>query len=389
MSRPKFRRSRVKCRLTRYNGAFSKMIPFCNEGDDYTVPWQSGGLSRCLVDIVGSLSSSGLLFILGLSGIVLRNKPQKRPWRPILLSKVFPFEIIVSIVFSLTFAVDLILSGVLRGGSIYGSLILVDCTSLCAWLFSTVLITGERWSVFYALPHGIPLVLFWILNALWLCVGVVSWHSKLWWWKLRTPQDIAHVAIFAVRCVLVLLLLAVGVLRPLFAKRRTYQLLLNADENPLSIQSQPREARSRSGDFVRKSEQGSTFANILRKCKLLLPYVWPKGHPLLQFQVLACFLILASGRVINLYVPIYYKVIVNALTPNSSQPVPQADTLLGVTVTPLGVTFPIGSIFIYVFLKFLQGGSVGSAGFSNNLRTFLWINVQQYTSRTMRVSMHN
>ena len=362
------------------------MIPFCNEGDDYTIPWQSDGLSRCLVDIVSSLSSSGLLFIFGLTCAVLGSKPKKQPLLPVLLSKVFLLEVAASVTFSLTFAIDLILSGVLSGGLIYGSLILVDCTSFCAWLFSVLLIISERWNVFHDFPHGISLVMFWILNALWLCADVVSWHSGLWWWKLKTPQDIAHLAVFAVRSVLIVLLLVIGVLRPLCTKRKQYHLLLSEDTNPLSIQSQPREDRSKSGDFVRKSSQGSTFANIFRKCKLLFPYVWPKGHPLLQLQVVICFLILAGGRVINLYVPIYYKIIVNALTPNSTQPSQLVDTMLGFTVTPLGVTFPMGSILIYVFLKFLQGGSVGSAGFSNNLRTFLWINVQQYTSRSMRVS---
>lgn len=34
-----------------------------------------------------------------------------------------------------------------------------------------------------------------------------------------------------------------------------------------------------------------------------------------------------------------------------------------------------------------QGGSVGSMGFSNNLRSFLWINVQQYTSRALQVDL--
>ena len=364
-----------------------KMMPFCNEGDDYTIPWQSDGLSRCLVDIVSSLSSSGLLFIFGLTCIVLGSKPKKQPLLPVLLSKVFLIEVTACVAFSLTFATDLILSGVLSGGSIYGSLILVDCTSFFAWLFSSLLIISERWYVFHGFPHGISLVLFWIMNALWLCVDIVSWHSELWWWKLKTPQDIAHLTLFAVRCVLIVVLLVVGVIRPLCTKRKQYHLLINEDTNPLSVQSQPREDRSKSGDFVRKSGQGSTFANILSKFKLLFPYVWPKGHPFLQLQVVICFLILASGRVINLYVPIYYKIIVNALTPNSTQPLQRVDTMLGFTVTPLGITFPLGSLFIYVFLKFLQGGSVGSAGFSNNLRTFLWINVQQYTSRSMRVSI--
>ena len=335
------------------------------------------------------------MLILGVSCVVLGSKPKKRPpslpWhQAILLSKIFLLEVAISILYSLTFVSDLILSGVLPGGSIYGSLILVDCISFFAWLFSVLLIVRERSNIFYAFPHGVTLVVFWILNALWLCMGVISWYSPLWWWRMRTAQDVAHLATFAVRSVLITALLLAGVLRPLCSKQSQYRLLLNTDgRSPLSIQSQSREDQSKAGSFVRKSSQGSTFSNILRKCRLLFPYIWPKGHPLLQLRVVICFLILAGGRVINLYVPIYYKNIVNALTPNSTQPVEHLDAVFGFTVGQSGVTFPLASIIIYVFLRFLQGGSVGSMGFCNNLRTFLWINVQQYTSRAMQVQVHN
>lgn len=77
------------------------------------------------------------------------------------------------------------------------------------------------------------------------------------------------------------------------------------------------------------------------------------GRPLLQLRVLACFVILVGGRIINVYVPIYYRNIVNALTPSympASNHTHQLDTSLGLS----GVTFPLASILIYVFLRFLQ-----------------------------------
>ena len=36
---------------------------------------------------------------------------------------------------------------------------------------------------------------------------------------------------------------------------------------------------------------------------------------------------------------------------------------------------------------FPQGGSVGSAGLINNMRSYLWIRVQQYTGRALRVNL--
>lgn len=365
-------------------------IPFCKTGDDYTIPWQSGGFSRCLVDIVGSLSSSYCLFIVGLSSIVFCGTQVKKPkhslpWHYFLRSPVLCIELVASAIYCVSFVVDFILNGVLAGGAINGSLVLVDTVSILAWGFSLLVIIRERMSIFYSLPHSFSLVVFWVMSALWLCCSVVSLHSPLWWWGTKTPLDIAQIAVFGVRSALLVLLILFGVLRPLCSKQSKYRLLFNADEvDPVSIQSEhQKHDRAKAGSFNRKSSEGSTFGNIFKKCKLLFPYIWPRGHPILQLRVAVCFLLLVSGRVINLYVPMYYKKIVNALTPNSS--VEQLDFMVGITLPETGITFPLVSIILYVFLKFLQGGSVGSTGFVNNLRSLLWINVQQYTSRAIQV----
>uniref|UniRef100_A0A672TBD1 ATP binding cassette subfamily B member 6 (LAN blood group) n=1 Tax=Sinocyclocheilus grahami TaxID=75366 RepID=A0A672TBD1_SINGR len=45
------------------------------------------------------------------------------------------------------------------------------------------------------------------------------------------------------------------------------------------------------------------------------------------------------------------------------------------------------TVCVYVLLKFLQGGGVGTSGFVSNLRSFLWTYVQQYTSRVVQVRL--
>nr|XP_009943607.1 PREDICTED: ATP-binding cassette sub-family B member 6, mitochondrial [Opisthocomus hoazin] len=45
------------------------------------------------------------------------------------------------------------------------------------------------------------------------------------------------------------------------------------------------------------------------------------------------------------------------------------------------------TVCIYVGLKFLQGGGAGSTGFVSNLRTFLWVWVQQFTNRQVQVQL--
>lgn len=59
--------------------------------------------------------------------------------------------------------------------------------------------------------------------------------------------------------------------------------------------------------------QGSTFKNVFKKLRTLAPFLWPKKDCVLQLRVLVCFLLLIAGRGINLYVPIYSKLIGKAI----------------------------------------------------------------------------
>merc|ERR1719376_1409177 len=63
------------------------------------------------------------------------------------------------------------------------------------------------------------------------------------------------------------------------------------------------------------------------------------------------------------------------------------DALAG-TDTPGNVpVFAWQLIAGFVGLKVLQGGGTGSQGLLNGLRTFLWIRVQQYTTREIQVGV--
>ncbi|XP_048449250.1 ATP-binding cassette sub-family B member 6-like [Rhincodon typus] len=45
------------------------------------------------------------------------------------------------------------------------------------------------------------------------------------------------------------------------------------------------------------------------------------------------------------------------------------------------------TVCIYVILKFLQGGGAGTSGFVSNMRSFIWIRVQQYTNRQVQTGL--
>ena len=368
------------------------MVLFCEPGDTDNVVWRGNGFSRCFVTIVGSLFSSGFLIVFGLSIIVLGGKPKAKPnghnkWRPLLHSKSFLVEVVACLLMAVIFAVKLILHGLLPGGSIYGYMIVTNVTSCVAWLFCLLMIYRERFNVLFTLHHSIPVVLFWLANIVWLCFDLASWSNKEWWWHLKNKVDITDLVLFCVQFCVLVILISVGILRPLLSRRRQYQLLVNIEvpEAPLPLDSQEDDHydSEMSGNFIRNQSHASAFTGFMQKAKVIFPYIWPKGHPMLQLRVIVCFLILAIGRVVNLYVPIYYKKIVNALTPKQNI-TDSLDLAYGMTVNNTGITFPLVSISIYIVLRFLQGGSIGNMGFTNNARSYLWIRVQQYTMRAMQ-----
>lgn len=49
------------------------------------------------------------------------------------------------------------------------------------------------------------------------------------------------------------------------------------------------------------------------------------------------------------------------------------------------ISFRLDYILLFVGSKFLQGGGTGGMGLLNNLRTFIYIRVQQYCTREVKV----
>lgn len=121
-------------------------------------------------------------------------------------------------------------------------------------------------------------------------------------------------------------------------------------------------------NFISFQENESTFRNAWKKLSTLAPFIWPKNDLKSQINVIICIVMLIAGRVINLFVPIYNKKIVDSLSGSES-------------------TFRWDWILIYVMFKFLQGGGTGSMGLLNNLRTYFWIRVNQYTTREIEVEL--
>jgi len=120
---------------------------------------------------------------------------------------------------------------------------------------------------------------------------------------------------------------------------------------------------------VEKDE--STWAGVWGKITRLIPYMWPARSSSLQLRVIFCVLLIVAVRVINVWVPIYHKIIVDALSEESIQ---------------VEKSWPWVEVLVWVALKALQGGGIGT-GVLGNLRTYLWIRVQQFTALEIQVGL--
>lgn len=77
---------------------------------------------------------------------------------------------------------------------------------------------------------------------------------------------------------------------------------------------------------------------------------------------------LALGRVVNVVVPLQYKLLVDALSQVPANPMPY---------------YAWGAVLTFCFLRFLQGG----VGVISSLQTLLWIPISQYNTRRVSVEM--
>uniref|UniRef100_A0A8V0ZQQ4 ATP-binding cassette sub-family B member 6 n=2 Tax=Gallus gallus TaxID=9031 RepID=A0A8V0ZQQ4_CHICK len=247
-------------------------------------------------------------------------------------------------------------------GRLYGYMVLYACLWAAAWGCAVALLQLEHTRVLAhdrTRGHGTVLLLFWALAFAAENLTLVCWRSPLWWWALQDTDQKVQFSLWLLRYVCTFTLFILGMKAP-GLPHKPYMLLVNEEERDVE-NSRP---------LLQDADRtGSTWKDFRRKLSLLVPYMWPKGNRLLQGLVLFCMTLMGLERAINVFVPIYYKNIVNELTE-------------GAPWHTLAWT-----VCIYVGLKLLQGGGAGSTGFVSNLRTFLWVWVQQFTNRQVQVQL--
>ncbi|XP_054628283.1 ATP-binding cassette sub-family B member 6 [Dunckerocampus dactyliophorus] len=277
-------------------------------------------------------------------------------------SRLYTLQQAISILLLVQFAGGMVWRAT-RGEEFPGYVVLYGCFCALAWAWAIALLRIERRRVLLmdrTRGHSTALLLIWAVAFAAENLAFISWFSPHWWWGLEDQQQQVQFALWLMRYVGTGLLFLVGLKAP-GLPRRPYMLLINEDERDVE-----QGAQSLLG---RPDQNQSTWQGFRKKVRLLLPYMWPRGSIWLQLLVLFCLGLLGIERAINVFVPIYYKNIVNELTDGSSW------HTLATTVC------------IYVMLKFMQGGGAGSSGFVSNMRSFLWIRVQQFTNRVVQVRL--
>lgn len=332
---------------------------FCENGTDWLPAWVDQGFNRCFYQSTSSL----IIFVVTLFGTIIQGclflkyailidrRRVKKTWG-------YGLQVFSTVVLALMTLVHMVLYDVyLRKGMLLGYQVMEAFLIIGACLLSLWLLALEKRSMLPSVPRpgqGLVLLIFWTLLFVRESLMFASWNNKTWWWHLTNEYDKTELGLFVLRYILVIILLVLGFIGP-SVQTSSYGLI--SDEE--SAQNQRNQ---------------STWNNVWAKLKIMLPYVWPSGQKFLQVIVFFCIILLGIGRAVNVFVPIYSKYIVNSLTYS------QNDT--GQTLK-----FRWDYILIFVGLTFLKGGGTGTTGLLNNLRSLLWIKVQQYTTRSIQIKL--
>lgn len=333
---------------------------YCEPGVSVQRAWTDGGFTPCFFFTLVPAVLGTLAVLLGALHYVCytRYGTNIEP-RFVPRSRLYKLQLALSVLLGLQALVWMIFR-VVWDTAVPGYVVLFGCLYALGWAWATALLRVERKRVLVmdrTRGHSAVLLLYWTAAFVAENLAFVSWESPRWWWGFEKPEQLVEFAFWLFRYICSGMLFFIGLKAP-GLPRKPYTLLINED---VEGGGQPL-----LGDAAQNQ---SAWRDFGRKVRLLLPYMWPSGNVFLQFLVLLCLGLLGTERVVNVFVPMYYRNIVNELT-------------VGSPWKTLATT-----VCIYVLLKFLQGGGAGSSGFISNARTFLWIRVQQYTSRVVQVRL--
>ncbi|XP_034936655.1 ATP-binding cassette sub-family B member 6, mitochondrial [Chelonus insularis] len=338
-------------------------MTFCPPNITFDDVWITHRISKCFLETVTVATVSSYLLVFGSLQLWMYWKYGTEVNRNILPhSKLYNLQKFLLYLVPLLSLTRIILQAtILDDKKVYGYMILTTCLTIIVYPYSVHILRVERHKLLPSVPprgHGIVLLGFWTIAFVGENAAFFNIRKDDWWFDLNTPSDQIEMSLFVLRYITNLMIFALGLRAPGINgnSEPNYRTLNDSNVNSRYYRRRP-------------DDNQSTWKNFWYKVKTLAPFLWPGGF-LLQLRVLFCFALLAAGRGINLYVPIYNKKIVDSLTDTTGNPDYRWDLIV-----------------IYVLFKFLQGGGTGSMGVLNNLRSFLWIRIQQFTTREVEVEL--
>ena len=360
---------------------------FCPENNSMSNPWISDGVSQCFIQTIAISSYLGFILIFGSFHIFLirrnnlstSNRPksiffQIQMWSMIL----FPILALLRFFLQMYYLYD---------KRIYGYMILTVIGIIISYIIALIMVFQERKyhteNSMYG-RYSIILIIFWILAFVSENLVFISFKSNQWWFKLTSKSDQIEFSFWIIRYVFTISILVLGLngVGMRNVQHRFGRIQLNDIEEELP-------------------STRSTWGNIVYKSKLVMDATWPRDSYILQLKILICVLILIMGRVLNLFMPITYKYVIDSLTPALNSSSSQYSNynnkpFFESYLRPLSISVPQiknklilrwDLILLYGILRILQGAGTGSSGILNAIRTQLWITVQQYSSCRIAVQV--
>ncbi|XP_044741155.1 ATP-binding cassette sub-family B member 6 [Chrysoperla carnea] len=333
---------------------------YCPPGISFLDIWIDHGFSKCFIETVSNGSVCAFLLIFGsLQLYIYKKYATEISENTLRRSCLYKLQLFLHIFVPLIAIVRFILQAtILDDKTVYGYMILTLVLNIFMYPYALLILSKERRFMLPSVPsrgHGLILLQFWCFVFVFENLSFVNLGQKRWWFHLHTLSDKLEMTLFVLRYTSCLCIFILGLKAP--------GILLNSDYYNLNDSSShitmiPPET----------ANQGSTWRNAWKKIRLLAPFVWPKKDRFLQVRVIVCFSLLIIGRALNLLVPIYSRALVDSMNVKDA-------------------IFRWDLVLIFVGLKFFQGGGTGIQGLLNNLRAFLWIRVQQYTTREIEIEM--
>ena len=147
--------------------------------------------------------------------------------------------------------------------------------------------------------HGLTILTFWCLAVLVELFAFISYRSSFWFFQAivrdgPSAEEI-HVVRFGYwifRLVATVLVFFIGLRAPGVPRRR-YAVLLNRSQSQI--------------DEDKRKE--NVWMKFFSHSRTLAPFIWPRGHYVLQLNILICVLIVLLGRLLSIEIPRYTKLI--------------------------------------------------------------------------------